>query len=118
MIGGEPPFPGVTTLLFFSGPAMTLMTASRRSSMVMNRSSPAGGQQGRLVHQVLQVRTGEAAGGLGKLRQGDVVRQGLIAGVDLQNGLPPFDVGIPPRRPAGRTGRDAGGRDRGCPPGW
>ena len=54
----------------------------------------AGGQEGGLVHQVLQIGAGETAGALGQLRQGHVVPQGLVAGMDLQDGLPALDVGV------------------------
>jgi len=54
-----------------------------------------GGEQGGLVEQVLQVRAGEAAGGLGDLGQVHVVPQGLLLGVDLQNLLPAPDIGEP-----------------------
>jgi hypothetical protein len=54
---------------------------------------PAGGQEGGLVHQILQVGAGEAAGGLGNDRQVHILTQGLVPAVDLQDGLPAPDVG-------------------------
>ena len=54
---------------------------------------PAGGQEGGLVHQILQVGAGEAAGGLGDDRQVHILAQGLVPAVDLQDGLPAPDVG-------------------------
>ena len=53
----------------------------------------AHGQQSRLVHQVFQVSAGKAGGALGNAVQVHVLRQMLVAGVDLQNGLAAPDVG-------------------------
>ena len=51
------------------------------------------GQQRGLVHQVFQVRAGEAGRALGDGVEVDVLGQLLAAGVDLQNGLAAADVG-------------------------
>ena len=51
-----------------------------------------GGQQGRLVEEVLQVRAGEARGAPGDVRQVHILGQGLVLGVDLQDLLPAPDV--------------------------
>ena len=52
-----------------------------------------GGQQGRLVEQILQVGPGEAGGGPGHVFQRDILGQGLFPGVDPENFLPALDVG-------------------------
>ena len=52
-----------------------------------------GREQSRLIEQVLQIRTGEAGGGLRHIGEGYVLRQGLLPGVDLQDLLPALDVG-------------------------
>ena len=53
----------------------------------------SGGEQGGLVEQVFQVCAGEADGGLGDGPQVHVLCQGLVAGVDAKDLLPPLDVG-------------------------
>ena len=54
----------------------------------------AGRQKSRFVHKVLKVRSGEAGGGTGDDVEVDVRTQGLVPGVDLQNGLSPLDVRV------------------------
>ena len=56
---------------------------------------PPAGQQRRLVQQILQIRAGEARGAAGHAAQVHILRQRLAAGVDLQNVLPPLNVGQP-----------------------
>ena len=57
-------------------------------------ASPLNRQQRGLVEQVFQIRSGKTGGGLGDGTQIYVGTDGFVAGVYLQNGLPPFDVGI------------------------
>ena len=42
-----------------------------------------GGQQGRLIEQVLQIGPGKAGGGTGHILEHHILGQGLLAGVDL-----------------------------------
>ena len=52
-----------------------------------------GGQQGRLVHQVLKVRSGKARGALGQTLEVHILAQGLALDMDFQDLLPALDVG-------------------------
>mmetsp|Transcript_7684 Transcript_7684/g.13381 ORF Transcript_7684/g.13381 Transcript_7684/m.13381 type:complete len:294 (-) Transcript_7684:2466-3347(-) len=49
-------------------------------------------QNGRLVHQVLQICTAEARGSLGNIGQRDLLLQFLVADVDIQNLLAALDI--------------------------
>ena len=53
----------------------------------------AHSQQGRLVHQVLQIRAGEAGRAAGDGVEVHVVSELLVAGMDSQNGLTALDIG-------------------------
>ena len=54
----------------------------------------AGRQQRRLVGEVFEIRTGKAAGGTGDDRQIHIGADGLVAGMDAQDGLAALDVRI------------------------
>ena len=77
--------------------------------------APAGGQQGRLVHQVFQVGTRKAHGGLGNGFQVYVRRKGLFAGVHPQDLLAALHVrqayihrAVKPARAQQRVVQDVG----------
>jgi len=70
---------------------MTLMTASSMQALSMATFLTAC-QQRRLVQQVLQIRAGKAGGSLGHLTQIHILRQRLVAGVDLQDLLAALNV--------------------------
>ena len=53
----------------------------------------AGGQQGRFVHQVGQIGTGETAGGLGDLVEVNAFRELHLVGIDAEDGAPAGEVG-------------------------
>ena len=52
-----------------------------------------GGEEGGLVEEVFQVRPGKARRGLGHGVEVYVLGQGLVLGVDPEDGLPALDVG-------------------------
>ena len=54
----------------------------------------AGGEEGGLVHEVLEVRAGKAGGGFRDGAQVDVKAQRLVAGMYLEDLLAALDVGI------------------------
>ena len=56
--------------------------------------SGTGGEEGRFVHEVLEIRTGEAGSGTGDDVEVDVRAEGLVPGVDLEDGFPSLHVGI------------------------
>ena len=53
----------------------------------------AGGQQGGLVHQIGQIGTGEAAGGLGDLVEINAIGELHLLGIDAQDRAPAGEVG-------------------------
>ena len=61
--------------------------------LVHGLAALAHGPQGRLVHQVRQVRAHAACGGLGDLVQVHVLRQADVPGVDLQGGKSARQIG-------------------------
>ena len=94
VIGGELPLPvdDRLALLLRSGDDL-----NHRRVEVGHGDKPgllSSGQQRGLVHEVLQVRSGEATGAPGQLGQVYILPQRLVAGVDLQNGLPAPDVRV------------------------
>ena len=76
----------VSTVPFFSVPAMTTSKAASRSSWLTSLAALAHGPQGGLVDQVGKVRAHAAGGGLGDLVQIDVLGQPDVPGVDLEGG--------------------------------
>ena len=56
-----------------------------------------GGCDGSLVEKVFQIRAGEACRGAGDLREIDVVAQGLVGRVDLEDILSALDIGTADR---------------------
>ena len=63
------------------------------SCWVIVAESPAGRQQGGLVHRVGEVGPREPRRGLGDPAEIDVGGQRLVADVDLEDRLAPFEVG-------------------------
>ena len=105
VVGGEPP------LLLRHHPAALLRAGDDLDHAALQvllgdeLPVPPGGVQGRLVDQVLQIRPGKAVGGPGHLPQIHILRQGLVADIDVQDLLPALDVRVAhihlPVKPAG-----------------
>ena len=91
--GGEPPLVGRHHVAALFRPRDDLEHGALQVLVGEARALRPGGQQRRLVEEVLEIRPGEARGGAGGGAEVHVLGEGLVLGVYLQNGLAAAPVG-------------------------